>query len=267
MEQLGKLVMAAVLAVLAPFSQVAPDRPGPWQARGFVAHALGSPPGGQRYTNSLEAFQESYRKGFRTFEVDLVRLHDGHVLAAHDRFEQHYGLPPGTRFGDVSVDQIRGRKYDGRLTTLVDGELIELLQRYPDATLILDTKGALRHQIAIARRLAQLAPPSVRARMVPHVHSQRQLDALRRLHAFPDYVLALYLWEPDELEDVPAFIERNGLRTVMIGYGYYTEELRLAFVKAGAHWVFVHSLTHADEVLRWRIRGVGVYSDRWIMIV
>lgn len=261
----ASLFITMLVTLLTPLSDVAPDRPGPWQARGFVAHAMGMPPGGRSYTNSLEAFTASYVKGFRTFEVDLVRLRDGKILAAHDRAEHHYGLPEGTRFDDVTAEQMRGRRFDGRWTTLIDTDLITLLSRYRDADLILDTKGAMRHQIAMARRLARLAPPSVRSRLVPHVHNQLHLDALRSLKVFDDYVFATYLWPDKTFADAPAFLKRNKLRTVMIGYGYYTEKLRMAFIRAGAAWIFVHSITAPEDVVRWRLRGVGVYSDDWIM--
>ena len=261
------MVMSALVTLLTPVSDVAPDRPGPWQARGFVAHAMGMPPGGRTYTNSLEAFTSSYAEGFRTFEVDLVRLRDGRILAAHDHAEHHYGLPTGTRFGDVTANQMRGRRFDGRWTTLIDTDLIALLERHPDATLVLDTKGAMRHQLAMARRLARLASPSVRARLVPHVHNQHQLDALRATGAFTDYVFATYLWPDKTFASAPRFMRRNGLRTVMIGDGYYTEELRMAFVRAGARWIFVHSISAPEDVVRWRLRGIGVYSNDWIMAV
>jgi hypothetical protein len=264
-ERVVAMVMSALVTLFTPLSDVAPDRPGPWQARGFVAHAMGMPPGGRTYTNSLEAFTASYAEGFRTFEVDLVRLRDGKILAAHDRAEHHYGLPSGTRFGDVTAEQMRGRRFDRRWTTLIDTDLITLLQRHPDATLILDTKGAMRQQLAMARRLVRLAPPSVQARLVPHVHNQHQLDALRSMRAFTDFVFATYIRPKERLATAPEFLRRNKLQTVMIGSGYYTEELRMALVRAGARWVFVHSISAPEEVIRWRMRGLGVYSNDWIM--
>jgi hypothetical protein len=266
-ERLAALVMSALVTLSTPVADVAPDRPGPWQARGFVAHALGVPPNGPVYTNSVEAFRLSYAKGFRTFEVDLVRLRDGKILAAHDRAEAHYGLPKGTTFGDVTAQQMRGRRFDGLWTTLIDTDLVALLEHYRDANLILDTKGAMRQQIAMARRLARIAPPSVRQRLVPHVHNQLHLDALRKMKAFDDFVFATYLWPDKTFADAPAFMKRNRLRTFMIGYGYYTEELRMKFIRAGAEWIFVHSIRVPEDVVRWRLRGVGVYSDDWIMAV
>lgn len=48
-----------------------------------LCHAMGAI-GTDTYTNSLEAFEASYRAGFRTFEVDLLMTSDGEVVLMHD---------------------------------------------------------------------------------------------------------------------------------------------------------------------------------------
>ncbi len=49
----------------------------------FIAHA-GGMIDGHTYTNSLEALEQSYEKGFRLFELDILTTSDGHFVAAHD---------------------------------------------------------------------------------------------------------------------------------------------------------------------------------------
>jgi lipoteichoic acid synthase len=49
----------------------------------FIAHAGGGI-GGRRYTNSLEALNLNYKKGFRLFELDIIKTSDGIYIAAHD---------------------------------------------------------------------------------------------------------------------------------------------------------------------------------------
>ena len=73
----------------------------------LVAHALGGVDG-QTYTNSVEAFEKSYRDGLRWFEVDLQRTAD--VVA--ERLEQVDGLRdirlsmiPGSPEVQVSFDR------------------------------------------------------------------------------------------------------------------------------------------------------------------
>jgi glycerophosphoryl diester phosphodiesterase len=258
-------VALALIATAACAGSSAPSAPEtPWQERGFVAHALGSPPDGPPYTNSREAFDESYRNGFRAFEVDLVRLRDGVTVLAHDLRAKHYGIAKGTDIEELSSEQMRGRRYDGRWPVLFEDDLLELLADHDDAVAILDTKGAIRDQVAIARRLVERAPADVRTRLYPHVHFQEQLDALRRLDVFPGFVLSLYLWDDDELRDAPSFVERNRLDTVIVRPQVYTDDLRDALREAGARWIFVHSFTDPDEITPWLKRGLGVYSNRWI---
>lgn len=258
--------LAVVLVLAAACGDATEPKPptSPWQARGFVAHALGSPPDGPAYTNSREAFEKSYRKGFRAFEADLVRLRDGVTVLAHDLRARRYGLRDDQEIEDLTSEQMRRRRFDGRYVPVFEDDLVDLLEEHHDAVVVLDTKGAIRDQVAIARRLADRAPDDVRERMYPHVHFQEQLDALRRLDVFPGFVLSLYLWERDQLRDAPAFARRNDLDTVIVRPEVYTDRLRDALRAAGARWIFVHSFTTKDEIEPWRAKGVGVYSNDWI---
>lgn len=49
----------------------------------FIAHAGGEILG-HKYTNSLEALEQSYNKGFRYFELDLIITSDNYIVASHD---------------------------------------------------------------------------------------------------------------------------------------------------------------------------------------
>jgi glycerophosphoryl diester phosphodiesterase len=242
----------------------AQQRREPWQARGFVAHALGSPANGPPYTNSREAFVESYRKGFRAFEVDMVRLADGVTVLAHDLRAEHYGIAEGTEIADLTSEQMRTKRFDGRWEVRFADDLVELLEKYTDAVAILDTKGEMDEQIAIATAFARDAPRDVLVRTYAHVHFQEQLDALRELDAFGGFVLSLYLWDRDELKDAPAFLRRNELDTVIVRPQVYSDELRDDLRAAGARWIFVHSFTTAGEIRPWRAKGLGVYSNSYI---
>ena len=115
---------------------------------GYVAHALGTIDG-TKYSNSLEAFQRSYDLGFRLFEVDLVLLADGSVLAAHDGMEGDYGLDkPFSQADQQSVSP----KFRGRYTVLFERDLLRLVEEHPDTFMILDPKG---EQVSDLTKLVQ----------------------------------------------------------------------------------------------------------------
>ena len=135
------LALAASLVPAAPAQAAVPfgyDAMLPYGSpSAYIAHELGSIDG-YAYTNTVEAFRSSYRKGFRLFECDLVRLRDGTVLVAHDHLEALYGLKKS--FRRATARDVAGLRYRGKYTVMNARGLIALLRRYPNARLILDTK-------------------------------------------------------------------------------------------------------------------------------
>ena len=164
---------------------------------GYVAHALGSIEG-RIITNSKEAFESSYKKGFRIFEVDLVLLKDGTVLAAHDQMEKRmYNL--NKVFSETTVDELSGKSCFGKYTILTGQELLHLVSKFKDAYLITDTKAipflASWSHVDIVRRLTDIAKrqfPSVLDRIIPHIAGQKDLSELRKIYPFKNYMVALY---------------------------------------------------------------------------
>lgn len=102
----------------------------------YVAHA-GGEVDGIRSTNSKDALDQNYKRGFRFFELDIVATLDGHLVAVHDwnmwaRLTDYTGSLPPTHA------LFKEQKIYGDYTTL-DMEGINLwFKEHPDATLITD---------------------------------------------------------------------------------------------------------------------------------
>lgn len=73
----------------------------------FIAHG-GGEVDGVRYTNSLEAMNESYDNGFRLFELDIIKTKDGHYVASHDW--QHWAKITGYT-GELPVTREKFLEY------------------------------------------------------------------------------------------------------------------------------------------------------------
>jgi len=112
---------------------------GGYDPYGFVAHAMGSV-NGLAYSNSLEAFQRNYARGFRVFECDQVLLADGTALVAHDGLEASYGLDKP--FHQATWAELAGHRYLGQLTILRSGDVLQLLADHPDIYVIPDPSTA-----------------------------------------------------------------------------------------------------------------------------
>ena len=102
----------------------------------FIAHA-GGEIDGNIYTNSLEALDLSYQRGFRLFELDIIETSDRHFVAAHDwahwaKLSGYPGdLPPSRQ---IFLNRLLDFKY-----TAMDMALInDWFSRHPDAILVTD---------------------------------------------------------------------------------------------------------------------------------
>jgi len=102
----------------------------------FIAHAGGGIEG-KKYTNSLEALDLSYAKGYRLFELDIIKTKDDIFVAAHDW--KHWAdiadykgeLPP-------SRAEFMRRKIFGKFTPLDIQAINQWFDRHTDAILVTD---------------------------------------------------------------------------------------------------------------------------------
>ncbi|NAS10986.1 hypothetical protein [Poritiphilus flavus] len=102
----------------------------------YIAHAAGEV-NGVKSTNSREALDENYKKGFRLFELDIIETSDGKYVAAHDwkmwaRFTDYSGSLP------VSHAEFLKHKIYGKYTTLDMKRINQWFAAHPDAILITD---------------------------------------------------------------------------------------------------------------------------------
>ncbi len=102
----------------------------------LIAHAGGAWKG-NKYTNSIEALNDNYKKGFRLFELDIIKTTDGHFVACHDW--PYWKKKTGYQ-GDIPVDL---KTFHANRTVLnytpTDLDMInDWFTAHPDAILITD---------------------------------------------------------------------------------------------------------------------------------
>ena len=242
----------------------------PW---GLVAHALGEIDG-KPYTNSREAFERSYARGFRVFEVDLVMLADESVWTVHDRFEARYGLED--RFDRLtSADLVEARLFDKYAPMRID-DFLRRVDELGDVWVVLDTKVArpgisrakrIDLHVETVRNIVKAAPnKAVLDRLVPHIGNGEDLRRIRNIHPFPNFMFAIYrsdvFEEPNWTDDqIAEFVRKNEIGAVMMWWNKRYEREFADRLKAAGAAVYVHSLDDRAEIERFRALGLGVYSD------
>ncbi|MBF0432759.1 MAG: sulfatase-like hydrolase/transferase, partial [Fibrobacteria bacterium] len=102
----------------------------------FIAHAGGKIED-KTYTNSLEALNYSYHKGFRLFELDIISTRDGHFVGAHDwnhwkKISQYQGVLPPT------LEEFLQYKLHKTFTPLDMDRINNWFRTHKDAILVTD---------------------------------------------------------------------------------------------------------------------------------
>ncbi len=135
----------------------------------YIAHAGGEVKGIPS-TNSKQALDENYAKGFRLFELDIITTSDGKMVAAHDwgmwsRFTDYKGsLPP-------SYAAFMKRKIYGDYTTLDMDGINAWFAAHPDAILITDK---LNDPVAFAKKFVD------KDRLIMELFSALSMDEAAR---------------------------------------------------------------------------------------
>lgn len=105
-------------------------------AERLIAHAGGAI-NGQIYTNSLESLEYAYAKGFRNFELDIIKTSDGKYVAAHDWIKWHQitNTPGGQ---PVTLNEFVSKKLHNKHTPLDMVAINQWFEEHPDAYLVTD---------------------------------------------------------------------------------------------------------------------------------
>ncbi len=102
----------------------------------YIAHA-GGRIDGHMYTNSLEALNAGYQKGFRLFELDILKTSDNHYVAAHDwkMWQQMTGFK-----GELPPNKSEFKEYQllHKYTPLDLDDINNWFQSHTDAILVTD---------------------------------------------------------------------------------------------------------------------------------
>ena len=102
----------------------------------LIAHG-GGKIDNNHYTNSLEAINSSYKKGFKYIELDILKTSDGHFVAAHDwiswakKTGYNKELPP-------TLSEFKKLKIDGKYSPLSIYDIKDWFKIRKELTLITD---------------------------------------------------------------------------------------------------------------------------------
>lgn len=182
----------------------------------LISHAMGEIEG-HYYTNSLEAFQNSYYcKESRVFEVDFEVTLEGILVARHDWrliYAEQLMQTPETPIDNRpwTYDYFMKQSINKKYTPLDINGIIELLTIYPDIYIVTDTKHLdptiIKNQFSQIVKSANY-DPAILKRVIPQIYNQEMLTTVNNIYKFENIIYTLYS-SPDNNEQVLNFVKNN----------------------------------------------------------
>ncbi|MFP4975296.1 phosphatidylinositol-specific phospholipase C/glycerophosphodiester phosphodiesterase family protein [Paenibacillus sp. CN-4] len=234
----------------------------------IVAHAMGGIEH-QPYTNAYEAFVANYEKGTRIFEVDFMLSTDGYPLARHEwsanmskLLGQTRTLPAEKQDQPLSRKEFMGTPIFEFYTPLDGERILDLMEHYPDAYIVTDTKEDDAGYLRLLRKLAEEAKtrnPALLDRVVPQIYSREMLAQVKDIYPFPQVIYTLYASE-DSDEAVVEFAKKTGVWVTMAD-SRATEKFVGDLIQTGTQ-VYVHTVNDEERIRELSKMGVsGFYTD------
>ncbi len=225
-------------------------------ARTRVAHAAGGI-SGDTYTNSLEALNLNYEKGFRLFEIDFNWTSDGALVCLHDwqkSFERYFGRSVKEPLEKKIFIMLAGSVAKYRLLTL--DELVNWLDQHPGARIVTDVKS---QNIKALKIISEKMGHDL-GRVIPQIYCPSEYQTAIEM-GYKKIIWTLYLdrrFDEDIVKDVAKmnlFAVTMPVERAKRGLGKQFEALGVA--------TYVHTINNNKEAERY-IQSLGiteVYTD------
>ncbi len=225
---------------------------------GYIMHAGGEMPDGQRGTNSIEAMNLSYDSGEYWLELDFCPTSDSHFVCLHDFNACYSKIITGVEVPDFETfESLRKSTYNYESPTL--DSLITWLDGHPKAVIVTDVK---ENNLEFARQLAESYPNYIE-RFALQIYGRDEYDAAVAL-GFDKIIYTLYKqpFERYDTELMREFVESSE-KLIALTYAADVENSEsIAEIAELGVPVYIHTINTAQEQSYWQKLGVyGFYTD------
>lgn len=249
----------------------------PWFRDNYVIlHALGTVENealeNVKMTNSKEALEENYAKGYRIFETDFLETSDGEVVLCHD-------------WDIIKMDGVDSEHipdYETYMNGKIGGDangfspmdasmLIDFVDKHPDVYIITDVKISTdkSHRMNSIEKLVKKAKEQSKESFLDHLvvqfYFKEDNEKLNEIYPFKHKIFTLYSMgfdgDYDELCEIVEFCEDNGVEMVTMWAHLWDVKYRKLFKE---HHIYsaIHTLNDASDAAMYVESGVSmIYSD------
>lgn len=240
-----------------------------WKGNGkFIAHAGGGYVNGrkQMYTNSKEAFYESYENGFRYIETDIVVTSDGNIVAYHDE-----NLDYGHEL--ITYDQFVEHSRSLGFTPMDIYDIINYMYVNQDANVILDIKSRTVEQYEqILQGIIDAVNCNSNAydilqRFIIQVHEEKTLMIAKRLCPLNNITLTLYRMKQEKQMDpssIAKMCAENDVKIVTMGLEKMNYEYLCYFIARNIA-ICIHPVDRLEDRMKGEYLGVNSFITNYLL--
>lgn len=217
-----------------------------------IAHAAGAVCG-YTYTNSLDALDSSYARGFRYFEMDFSWTTDGKLVLLHD-----WSIMPkyfNAKVGPYSFSDFLALNMVCGLRQMSLDDLALWISKHPNVHIVSDFKaGNLR-----GLGLISIQHPEIVKNIIPQIYRFREYRPVRSL-GYQNIILTLYVagYNPGL---ILRFAHDNPVYAVTMPLDHALTGLPRTLDKAGIR-SYVHTINDTNTYKNLiGLSAFGVYSD------
>ena len=222
----------------------------------MIAHAGGGF-NGQNYSNSIEALNLNYAKGFRTFEIDFSWTSDSQLVCLHDwdkRFEKIFGFKTKQA---LNYNQFQTLLNNTNILHPCSLDTLELwLIEHPDVKIITDVK--YNNIKAITKIIKQY--PHLVNRLIPQFYQPEEYAILKKL-GFKQLIWILYQYQ-GKLSSVVEHVKNMDLLAISMRESQAKKKFAKQLIVNGEN-IFVYTINKQKtlEKLVKKHHVSGIYTD------
>ena len=258
------------------------DENNAWYTRyHFIAHAGGGI-NGRTYTNSLEAWENSYQLGNRVFDADFTFTIDGELVLLHswnDNLENRDS--DSMHESRIYIDDnghvqyvIRGeavtyRKFMNQkiyylYTPMSCEDMIKFMVEHEDLYVACDVKDdvELSYRYIVDKAL-ELGEEDVLDRVIVNIYSYDTYDIIMDIYPFKNVTARQHKIQPNNYYELADFCLSHNIHVVNLSACYIEDEGVQLFIDKGIH-VYVAVADYISDMKDYYMLGADGAVTNWL---